>query len=522
MRRLRLAALLALAAPAALHAAATITIVNANDPNVGFNDPTPAAPVGGNAGTTVGAQRLNAFQYAANIWAALLDSNVEIRVQASFDSLDCTADSGTLGSTGSIQLVDNFEGARFSDTWYVTALANKLAGHDLIPGAANTNADDIRSRFNADLGKSTCLPGFDWYYGLDNAHGPKVDLVTVVLHELAHGLGFGTEVDESGAEFGGSPDVYERSILDASTGKRWNEMTDAERATSYVDARRVVWAGPRVTAAVPSYLAAGTPLMTVSAPPVVAGSYAIGTADFGPTLASHSVSGAVAAAEDAADSAGPSTTDACSPITNAPSIAGKIALVDRGTCTFVVKVKNAQDAGAIAVVVADNAAGAPPPGMGGTDPSITIPSARITENDGAALRAQVSSGLYLKLGVDLTVRSGADSEGRALLYAPSPSQPGSSISHWDDIASPNLLMEPNISDDLEHRVDLTLPLLQDIGWQNDDVDGDGIPDSSDNCPLVYNPDQADSNHNGVGDACERTVHRLPDAEPHPRVVGPRP
>jgi len=160
--------------------------------------------------------------------------------------------------------------------------------------------------------------------------------------------------------------------------------------------------------------------------------------------------------------------------------------------------------------------------MGGTDPSITIPSARITENDGAALRAQVSSGLYLKLGVDLTVRSGADSEGRALLYAPNPSQPGSSISHWDDIASPNLLMEPNISDDLEHRVDLTLPLLQDIGWQNDDVDGDGIPDSSDNCPLVYNPDQADSNHDGVGDACERTVHRLPDAEPHPRVVGPRP
>ena len=34
--------------------AATIKIVSGDDPNVGFNDPTPALPVGGNAGTTVG------------------------------------------------------------------------------------------------------------------------------------------------------------------------------------------------------------------------------------------------------------------------------------------------------------------------------------------------------------------------------------------------------------------------------------------------------------------------------------
>jgi len=35
-----------------------------------------------------------------------------------------------------------------------------------------------------------------------------------------------------------------------------------------------------------------------------------------------------------------------------------------------------------------------------------------------------------------------------------------------------------------------------------DSDGDGIPDSADNCPFVSNPDQADSNANGVGDACD--------------------
>ena len=58
-------ALAALLLPAVL-AGATLTIVNANAPNTGFNDPTPAAPVGGNTGTTVGAQRLIAFQHAAS------------------------------------------------------------------------------------------------------------------------------------------------------------------------------------------------------------------------------------------------------------------------------------------------------------------------------------------------------------------------------------------------------------------------------------------------------------------------
>jgi PA domain len=40
-----------------------------------------------------------------------------------------------------------------------------------------------------------------------------------------------------------------------------------------------------------------------------------------------------------------STTDACSVITNGAAVAGNIAIVDRGTCTFVIKVKNAQNAG---------------------------------------------------------------------------------------------------------------------------------------------------------------------------------
>ena len=40
---------------------------------------------------------------------------------------------------------------------------------------------------------------------------------------------------------------------------------------------------------------------------------------------------------------------------------------------------------------------------------------------------------------------------------------------------------------------------------NNDTDGDGVPDTSDNCPLVANPDQQDTDHDGIGDACETSV-----------------
>jgi len=50
-----------------------------------------------------------------------------------------------------------------------------------------------------------------------------------------------------------------------------------------------------------------------------------------------------------------------------------------------------------------------------------------------------------------------------------------------------------------------------------DTDGDGIPDSTDNCPYVANPDQADADGNGIGDACE-LVGDL-NCSPTPSTVG---
>jgi hypothetical protein len=50
------------------------------------------------------------------------------------------------------------------------------------------------------------------------------------------------------------------------------------------------------------------------------------------------------------------------------------------------------------------------------------------------------------------------------LNATNPVQPGSSVSHWDPIATPNLLMEPAINVDLQYKPDLSEQLMEDIGW----------------------------------------------------------
>lgn len=482
MRRLLVALALAAAASQA-SAAARITIVNINAPGVGFNDPTPVAPVGGNTGTTFGQQALNAFRFAADTWGAQLDSAIEIEIAASFEPLTCTATSATLGSAGAIQIIRDFGGAEHAGTWYHVALANKLARQDLIPPVSGSIlGSDIRARFNSELGKPGCLTGNGWYFGLDTGHAAnQINLVTVLLHEFAHGLGFSSFANVStGALAAGLPDVYSVDYFDDTTGKFRLAMTDTERRLSAINPRNVVWTGPKVTSLVPSILAAGTPILHVNSP--AAADYQVGPAAFGPQLAAPGVTGDVVVGLDAQNASGPSAFDACTALTNAGAVSGKIALVDRGTCGFVVKVKNAQNAGAIAVIVADNAAGGPPAGLGGADPTITIPSVRITLADGNAMKAALAAGaVNVTLGVDPSLRAGADRAGRALLYTPNPVQPGSTVSHWDTIATPNQLMEPAINGDLRIAVgapyDLTRAQLRDVGWYPDG-DFDGVADDA--------------------------------------------
>ncbi|MFO1304146.1 MAG: M36 family metallopeptidase [Burkholderiales bacterium] len=133
----------------------------------------------------------------------------------------------------------------------------------------------------------------------------------------------------------------------------------------------------------------GVSIVRVNAPASLAGVKTSNTAAFG--AQAFDLTAGVVVARDPANTEGPVDSDACSAITNAPAVAGKIALIDRGTCTFVVKAKNAQAAGAVAVIIVNNVSpGAP--GMAGTDATITIPVLSISLADGAAIKAELAAG----------------------------------------------------------------------------------------------------------------------------------
>lgn len=315
------------------------------------------------------------------------------------------------------------------------------------------------ARFNVNLGTPGCLQDSHWYYGLDNNHGAMgIDLVNVLLHEFAHGLGFQTFTNRStGFQQAGSPTIYDKFLFDNSTGKTWPAMTDAERVASAVNTGHLVWNGPQVLADVPGVLS-GTPRLRINSPSSIAGNYQIGTANFGPALPSAGITANVIQTTPA---------DGCGAITN--SISGRIALIDRGNCTFIEKTRNAQNAGAVGVVIVDNVLNSTPPGLGGgPDNLITIPAVSITQANGNTIKGQLGGVVNGTLFADTAAIAGTDSSGRPLMYAPNPLETGSSVSHWDESLFANQLMEPNISGDLFHMVttprDLTFSIFKDIGW----------------------------------------------------------
>jgi hypothetical protein len=332
----------------------------------------------------------------------------------------------------------------------------------------------IQARFNSRLGLfPDCMPGGGFYLGLDNKFGTGIDLLTVLLHEFGHGLGFQTFTDyQTGQELLGTPSIWDHYLLDNRLNRTWVQLTDAERAASAISGNGLSWNGPIVTAAVPKVLAPRSRLaINGAAAGDAAGNYSVGDASFGPPLARQPVTGQLMPVVDQADGSG----TACTPLSasNALAVRHHVALVDRGTCAFAVKAKMVQDAGAIAMVLADNQPG-DLAGMTGSDPGITIPSVRITQADGMTLKAALQrrsrsqSGVIATLALDPSQLAGADGEGRILMYTPTTLEPGSSVSHYTTDAKPDQLMEPAINSDLSHEVtpprDLTYPLLRDIGW----------------------------------------------------------
>ena len=238
--------------------AANLTLVPLDDPGEGFNDPTPVAPVTGNPGTTLGEQRLAVFEAALFVWGQSLASDVNILVVADFDDLECDQQGGVLGFAGAFNAFRNFPGALRTETWYPSALADSLAGmeldDDLAPGVPSP---DIVATFNSAVDNSFCLGNVDWFYGIGVPAPPgSIDLFSTVLHELAHGLGFATFVDEATGEKSpptGFDDTYMLNLLDQSTGLLWPDMTNDQRRDSAIDTGDLVWTGPSATGGASSF-----------------------------------------------------------------------------------------------------------------------------------------------------------------------------------------------------------------------------------------------------------------------------
>ncbi len=338
----------------------------------GFNDP------------SSGAARRTAMERALSIYASRLKSSIEINVDVSFSELTCGGGTGVLAQAGAEFLFESFPGAPITATWYHGALAESLAGSNLsLEDSSDPNAGDLALTFNSQVDGGCLGAGSRFYYGLNgNVPSGQISFIAVALHELAHGLGFATFTDSAtGSFFFGKPDIYSRFIYDNDLGRTWNQMSQAQRRASAVNSRRVAWSGDRVRTQAPNFLEP-SPALLIDSPASIAGSYEVGTAAFGPPITVFGVTGSLVEALDSS----PNPELLCRPASNGNAVAGKIALVDRGDCNFTVKVKHAQNAGAIAVVVINNIAGAPP-GMGGTDSTITIPSVSITRDDGALIRA---------------------------------------------------------------------------------------------------------------------------------------
>ena len=120
------------------------------------------------------AEARDAVQYAIDIWSRNFESKVPINVEASWE---INSDNRILGSARPGYYFNDFPGAPDPDLWYPSALANALSERDLDP-----RQKEIFLSVN-----STPL----WYTGLDGKPSPRsYDLVSVVLHEIAHGLGF--------------------------------------------------------------------------------------------------------------------------------------------------------------------------------------------------------------------------------------------------------------------------------------------------------------------------------------------
>jgi hypothetical protein len=245
-------------------------------------------------------------------------------------------------------------------------------GRDSFNGAGAT-MDSIFNRGNA-------CPNASWN-GVFISFCPGVTTDDVTAHEWGHAY---TEYTH------GLIYAWQPGALNEAYSDMWGEIVDI------LNGRGTDNPGGLRSAGTCSAFEPFPPIVRVNSPASIAGDYPAGGAQFGGPVTNAGLTGSVVLALDAADAAGPSSTDGCSAITNAAAVSGNIAFLDRGTCGFAIKAKNAQDAGAVAVIISNVATTANrevPPLMGGVDPTVTIPAVSLGFTNGNAIKAALAGGV---------------------------------------------------------------------------------------------------------------------------------
>ena len=178
---------------------------------------------------TVPASAREAVQAAVDTWAANFASTVPVSVNVTWSK---ASSEGILAAASSKNNYANFTGAPDKTLYYASALANALAGKDLDP--ANP---EIEITISSDA---------PWYLGVDGKCPPRsYDLQSVILHEMAHGLGFisGSYYDE----LSGLGRILQPTPFDAYAqlpdGRRLADMPNSSLETGKALTSTLMWSG---------------------------------------------------------------------------------------------------------------------------------------------------------------------------------------------------------------------------------------------------------------------------------------
>lgn len=442
-----------------------------DDPGVGFNDNTSVSPVPGNPATTLGGQRRAVLEDALSIWASRLDSQATIRINAIFDDLGC-GDRTTLG-TGGTTWISRDGGLPLSDTIYPGSMVVALTGE----GFDGVDAD-INNTYNIRIDDGDCANNLDgFWYGLDPVQLPppgRASFLELALHEIGHGLGF-LNITNDRREFlelGGrrSPDVMSRLILDIPRDRTWDQLSAAERRSSAVSGSGLTFKGERTNLRAAERLLPPAQIR-VDQPVANFRQFNAFIQGFPPYLPLEGLSAPLRLPFSPNPGEPIGTWDqnlACTPLENPEFMAGNIALVYRGECTFSEKIRNVVQAGAVGIIIVDNRSAGADGSISG-DRSIAfdepppIPVYVVSRNDGTLMRGGLGGGRIFTLGYTNQSPRGTRN-GLVNLYSDSDNA-GSSVSHFSNQMVPQSIMNPSISNvGFGGDVDFVPDFFHDLGW----------------------------------------------------------